>query len=131
MWIALFFVSIAAAISFSAAAFVLQPPDQASNAKTLARPGDGGVPVRANEKTVALLQQRMHSLHLDPDPFRRSRPVVFREFLLRCEACESKARCASDLADPGTEQHGKVWREYCLNGAMLDALSTLHDHHRR
>ena|ERR1700686_2757167 len=134
MWIALFIISIAAAICFSVAAIFLQPPNQTNDANDLARSHKGtGVPIRvANSTTfgygiIAVLLNRMQSLRLDPDEFRRSKPIAFRELLRRCEACESRACCASDLADECADDRGKDWRDYCPNGAMLNALSTLRD----
>ena len=130
MWIALFIISIAAAICFSVAAILVQPPNQTGDANDVARGAKGtGAPIRVagspthGSGNTALLLRRMQSLHLDLDEFRRSKPVAFRELLLRCEACESRACCASDLADDLCRD----WRDYCPNGAMLNALSTLRD----
>jgi hypothetical protein len=142
MWIALFnsiaifsTISITVATCLSMAAFVLPSPNRAGDVKALSRNANWtGLPIRvakspmpdADADTVLLLR-RMQSLRLDPDEFRSSEPIMFRELLLRCEACESRVSCASDLADKSTSDRGEDWRDYCPNGATLNALSLLRE----
>jgi hypothetical protein len=75
----------------------------------------------------ALLLSRMRSLQLEPDEVRRADPVVFQELSSRCNDCAAQRQCASDLAGMAVEEGGETWRDYCPNGAMLNALRTLHD----
>lgn len=76
-----------------------------------------------------LLARRMTGLHLDPEEFSRAEPTLFREFQRLCIACESKGRCARDLADEFADPAWQDWRDYCPNASMLSMLSTLRGSH--
>jgi hypothetical protein len=74
-----------------------------------------------------LLGDRMKSLHLDPDGFARLEPIVFQELSVRCRACDSTARCASDLARNSSDEMNEEWRDYCPNAPTLNMLDILQD----
>ena len=66
-----------------------------------------------------LLPQRLSALHLDAKELGRTEPATLRDMQRLCTMCESKGRCAADLADPPADP---AWRQYCPNAATLDAL---------
>jgi hypothetical protein len=66
-----------------------------------------------------LLPRRMAALDLDPSQVARSAPVALRDLQRLCTMCQSKGRCARDLAsDPASGE----WRDYCPNVTTFDAL---------
>ncbi len=139
MWITLFVFAAGAALCFVIAAMLLQSSSQAGRAavgRPRVRRADAS-PAQSPSVAAspALLSGRMRSLCLDPDQFRRGDPTVFRELSLRCSGCTEQVRCASDLAVAAADEAGETyrdwsadsWRDYCPNGAMLNALRTLRD----
>ena len=78
------------------------------------------VPDRAH-----LLRRRMAALRVDPDELARSEPTTFQELRRLCSACDSRGRCALDLADKGADPAWQAWRDYCPNATTLSVLSAL------
>jgi Family of unknown function (DUF6455) len=111
MWIILFALSIAAAIAFGLAAIMFQ---RRSGIQSWISGGNR----RAGQSDL-LLYRRMRLLDLDAAEVARADPLSFWELEARCRTCNSKERCACDLAD-----NSRDWREYCPNGLMLDLLRT-------
>jgi uncharacterized protein DUF6455 len=72
-----------------------------------------------------LLRRRMAALHVDPDELARSEPATFQELRRRCTACDSRGRCALDLADEPADPAWQAWRDYCPNATRLSVLSAL------
>jgi len=69
-----------------------------------------------------LLLSRMAALDLDPKEVSRTEPRSFQDLQRVCSMCESKRRCARDLArDSATP----AWKDYCPNAATLMALNAL------
>jgi hypothetical protein len=68
-----------------------------------------------------LLPQRLQQLGIDPEYVRRAAPTTFRDLVRVCASCKMCRRCARDLAR-GDVQAGM--EGYCLNGPMLDTLTT-------
>jgi hypothetical protein len=67
-----------------------------------------------------LLERRIVALDIDPNVLARDAGGEFRDMQRLCTMCESKGRCARDLAaDPDDE----VWRKYCPNQEALIDLS--------
>ena len=67
-----------------------------------------------------LLERRLKALGLSADRLAQTAPAQLRDMERLCTMCESKGRCARDLAaDP---QDG-VWRKYCPNEDALVALA--------
>jgi len=63
-----------------------------------------------------LLEQRIAALDMDVKVLARDAGAQLREMERLCTMCESKGRCARDLAaDPNDE----VWRKYCPNQEAL------------
>jgi hypothetical protein len=129
MWTALFVFAVGAAVCFMIAALVLQSSRHANNsvARSIGRSAPSPDSSSSLSAPPALLLQRMRSLRLEPDEFRRADPVVFQELASRCHGCAEQTRCMSDLAEKAADGAGETWREYCPNGAMLNALRTLRD----
>jgi len=134
MWTALFIIAVAAAICFGVAAIILQFGNKDRDV-TQTGPGEPtakillrSLPALGAQKPI-LLNNRMKSLHLDPDEFARFEPVMIQELSIRCRACESTAQCASDLARNANEAVGRDWRDYCPNAATLNMLSVVRDCH--
>lgn len=135
MWIALFIFAVGAGACFAVAAVVLQSAKRSANhvSDSVAARGIAGAAAPSLDMSAALaaspalLLSRMRSLQLDPDEVRRADPVVFQELSSRCNDCAAQRQCASELAGMAVEEEGETWRDYCPNGAMLNALRTLHD----
>lgn len=76
-----------------------------------------------------LLRLRMAALHLDPEELAGSEPVLLRELQRLSTMCESRGQCARDLdrefARDCADLASQDWRDYCLNAATLNMLSTL------
>lgn len=77
---------------------------------------------RRGPEAADLLLQRMTALDLDPTEVSQIGPETFRDLQRSCALCESKRRCARDLArDPANP----AWKNYCPNNATLMALDAL------
>jgi hypothetical protein len=109
MWTILFALSVAAAILFSVAAIMIQ---QRSRIRI------SGGDLRAGDSDL-LLYRRMRLLDLDAAEIACAEPLSFWELEARCRTCNSRERCACDLAD-----NSRRWREYCPNALILDLLRT-------
>ena len=109
MWLIPFALSVAAAIVFSVAAIVLQQRSPIHHWIS------GGS--RRSGQSDLLLYRRMRLLDLDPAGIACAEPLSLWELEARCRTCNTKERCACDLAD-----NSRDWREYCPNGLMLDLL---------
>ena len=75
-----------------------------------------------------LLERRMAALRLNIDEWRQSEPTMLDELQRLCLACESRHRCALDLATYSDDPTWRDWQDYCPNVAelnMLGALQTL------
>ena len=66
-----------------------------------------------------LLPRRMAALDLDFDEVSRTQPHVMWDLQQLCTLCDSKKRCARDLA---TNPDSPGWRDYCPNEDTLTAL---------
>ncbi|HVX92294.1 MAG TPA: hypothetical protein VG985_03630 [Xanthobacteraceae bacterium] len=68
---------------------------------------------------AVLLAHRMEALHIDADDLARADPKLLQALRRRCAACDCRARCEQDLLhDP----QDPVWRDYCPNAQVLEAL---------
>jgi len=88
---------------------------------------DFGAPVSRSPDEANLLGRRMVAVDLDPYELSLSEPALSRHLQRRCALCESRERCARDLA---REAADPAWQEYCPNAATLNALRALHNHSR-
>lgn len=130
MWTALFVVAVAAAICFGIAAIIVQSKDKGRKqprrsahvpeTRSLVQelPASGLPP-------PLLLVNRMKSLRLDPEGFARLEPIVFQELSVRCQACDSTARCESDLVRNSYNEMDTEWRDFCPNAPTLNMLCIL------
>jgi hypothetical protein len=114
MWSILFIITLTVAIAFIALAAMLQPKD-----RDLSNPAN-----RRSHASKLPLLRRMTVLGLDPAALADAEPALFRCLKARCRGCESKARCARDLADD-LAAYTNGWRAYCPNHAMLNLLGAL------
>jgi hypothetical protein len=71
------------------------------------------------------LRRRMAALRVDPDELARSEPAAFQELQRLCATCDSRGRCALDLADESTDPAWQAWRDYCPNATTLSVRSAL------
>jgi hypothetical protein len=78
--------------------------------------------VRRGAGAADLLLRRMAVLDLDPKEVRAAEPATFRDLQRVCSMCESKRRCARDMARDCTLA---AWRDYCPNAATLQALNAV------
>ncbi len=69
-----------------------------------------------------LLLERMAALDLEPAEVGQVGPQTFRDLQRVCSLCESKRRCARDLAQDAA---GPQWQDYCPNAQTLMALDVL------
>lgn len=68
-----------------------------------------------------LLPQRLAALQLDAGKIAFTEGAVLRDLQRVCTACDSKGRCARDLAcNPSSSD----WRDYCPNSDTLSSLVT-------
>ena len=75
---------------------------------------------RHSSDAADLLDKRLASLGLDAAKLARHATAQMRDMAQLCTMCESKGRCARDLAaDPSDP----VWRRYCPNEETLTALA--------
>jgi len=69
-----------------------------------------------------LLLERMAALDLDPVEVAQVGPQTFRDLQRACALCESKRRCARELAH---DSSAPQWQDYCPNAQTLMALDVL------
>lgn len=69
-----------------------------------------------------LLLERMAALDLDPVEVAQIGPQTFRDLQRVCSLCESKRRCARDIAHDAAAPQ---WQDYCPNAQTLMALNVL------
>jgi hypothetical protein len=67
-----------------------------------------------------LLSQRLEALHVDTSRLVHDQPAALRDMQRLCAMCESKGRCARDLA---ARPDDPAWRGYCPNAVMVDAIT--------
>src|SRR5262245_45689192 len=75
-------------------------------------------PDRAN-----LLQHRMRTLDLDAGKVARGDSRTWDELRRLCENCDSRGRCALDLATGCIDAGSVSWRVYCPNARTLGILA--------
>ena len=68
-----------------------------------------------------LLYQRLAALKLDAREISVTEGAVLRDLQRLCTACQSKGRCARDLAH---DSSAPDWQIYCPNADTLEALTT-------
>jgi hypothetical protein len=73
-----------------------------------------------------LLRRRLATLGLTPGELAWLDPATFGHLAQRCARCESRGRCALDLADESADPAWQDWKEYCPNATMLRFLSAVH-----
>jgi hypothetical protein len=71
-------------------------------------------------KSADLLMRRMAALDLDPNEVGRIEPAAFRDLQRVCTLCNSRRRCARDVARNAPTS---AWDRYCPNSDTLAALS--------
>ena len=69
-----------------------------------------------------LLFQRMTNLDLNRGEVAKVEPAAFEELKKSCALCDSRRRCAGDLA---RNPDNPTWEVYCPNVATLKALNAL------
>jgi hypothetical protein len=70
-----------------------------------------------------LLQRRLGTLGLDPGELERMGPEILGKLERLCATCDSRGRCALDLARDFAG--GAHWADYCPNATTLNSLSTI------
>ncbi len=66
-----------------------------------------------------LLDQRLASLHLDPEHIRWLSSALLRDLQRTCARCADKKRCAADFAE---SENPVGWESYCPNAGTLRTL---------
>lgn len=83
-------------------------------------PAELDVLVRRGPHAGDELPKLLKSLGIDEAALSRTEPILQRDMVRVCVACQQKARCDSDL-EAGTS--GQHYAEYCANALTIDALS--------
>jgi len=78
---------------------------------------------RQGPHAADLLLRRMAALDLDPAEVAEAGPQTFRDLQRTCSMCESKRRCARDLAHDSVAD--PAWKDYCPNAETLSALNVM------
>jgi hypothetical protein len=78
--------------------------------------------VSRGPRAAELLLRRMVDLDLDRNEVSRTEPRVFQDLQRVCTLCESRRRCARDIARDSADP---VWQDYCPNATTLMALNAL------
>lgn len=82
-------------------------------------PADLDALVRQGPHASDELPRLLKSLGIDEAALSRTQPLLQRDMMRVCSACQQKTRCDHDL-DAGTSaQH---YEEYCLNAPSIDGL---------
>jgi hypothetical protein len=94
-----------------------------SMARDLAMPvSELRILARAGAEGADLLRRRMAALDLDQDEVSRVEPVALQDLQRLCTKCDSRRRCARDLARDCADPK---WEDYCPNAETLKALNAL------
>lgn len=94
-----------------------------SMARDLAMPvSELRILARAGPEGADLLRRRMAALDLDQDEVSRVEPVALQDLQRLCTKCDSRRRCARDLARDSADPK---WEDYCPNAETLKALTAL------
>lgn len=83
-------------------------------------PAELDVLVRRGPHASDELPKLLKALGIDEAALSRSEPILQRDMVRVCAACQQKARCDSDLEAGTSAQH---YTEYCANAPTIDALS--------
>ena len=67
-----------------------------------------------------LLDRRLHALGMSASEVAKTAPAELRDMERLCTFCQSKGRCARDLAEDSSDP---IWRQYCPNEETLIALA--------
>ena len=78
--------------------------------------------VARGPEAAELLMHRMAALDLDPEEVSRVQGPTFQDLQRVCTMCESRRRCARDLAHDAA---GPQWKDYCPNAGTLLALDAM------
>jgi hypothetical protein len=83
-------------------------------------PGDLHELAKHSSDAARLLDKRLAMLSLSPPELVRTAPAELRDMERLCTLCQSKRRCARDLA---TDADDPAWRQYCPNEQTLLSLA--------
>ena len=83
-------------------------------------PAELDILVRRGPHASDELPKLLTSLGIDEAALSRTQPLLQRDMVRVCAACQQKARCDSDLEAGTSTQH---YAEYCANAPAIDALS--------
>jgi transcriptional regulator with XRE-family HTH domain len=75
--------------------------------------------VRQGPHAVDELSRLLEALGIDEGALSRAQPLVLRDMVRVCAACQQKRRCDFDLESGSSAQH---YGEYCLNAPTIQAL---------
>lgn len=73
-------------------------------------------------ESADLLLDRMAALDLDRNEVSQTQGRTFQDLQRVCMMCESRRRCAQDLA---RDSEATAWKDYCPNATTLMALNSL------
>jgi len=83
-------------------------------------PAELDILVRRGAHASDELPKLLKSLGIDEAALSRTEPLLQRDMVRVCAACQQKARCDRDLEAGTSAQH---YAEYCANAPAIDALS--------
>jgi len=72
-----------------------------------------------------LLERRLTTLGLEPAELARVDPEIWDRLQRLCATCDSRGRCALDLAGDVADGSRVDWEDYCPNAMTLNVLSAL------
>ncbi len=78
---------------------------------------------------ASLLFGRMARLQINRDELAKEDPLLFRELQGLCTLCQSKERCARELAD--LDDDWENWQQYCPNSITLNIVGSVQSCSRR
>jgi Family of unknown function (DUF6455) len=83
-------------------------------------PAELDILVRRGPHASDELPKLLKSLGIDEAALSRTQPLLQRDMVRVCAACQEKARCDRDLEAGTSAQH---YAEYCANAADINALT--------
>jgi hypothetical protein len=83
-------------------------------------PAELDILVRRGPHASDELPKLLKSLGIDEGALSRTQPLLQRDMVRVCAACQQKARCDQDLAAGTSAQH---YAEYCANAPAIEELS--------
>lgn len=82
-------------------------------------PSKLGELTRKTPDAADLLQKMLVALHVDPNIFANTDPLIVRDLRRSCITCSEKKRCVQELANGTAGEH---FRDFCPSAFTLDVI---------